>query len=104
MINRRIDPVYKAVNRPLTILGAERRLFFSALILGGATFNLVGSLLTGFLIFVALLIFARWATGNDPELLRILLNSTKFKRQYDPAKFYDSPVQVIHHAQAFENH
>lgn len=98
MTNRRINPIYKAVNRPLTILGAERRLFFSALILGGASFNLVGSLLCGFLIFVALLIFARWATGNDPQLLRILLNSTKFKRQYDPAKFHDAPVQVIHHA------
>jgi len=98
MTTRRINPVFKAVNRPLTILGAERRLFFSALILGGATFNLVGSLLCGFLIFVALLIFARWATGNDPELLRILLNSAKFRRQYDPAKFHDVPVEVVNHA------
>jgi len=98
MTNRRLNVVYKAVNKSLTILGAERRLFFSALILGGATFNLLGSLLCGFLIFVALLIFARWATGNDPELLRILLNSTKFKRQYDPAKFQDERVEVIDHA------
>jgi len=98
MTNRRLNIVYKAANRSLTILGAERRLFFSALILGGATFNLLGSLLCGFLIFVALLIFARWATGNDPELLRILLNSTKFKRQYDPAKFQDERVEVIDHA------
>lgn len=98
MANRRLNTVYKAVNKPLTILGADRRLFFSALILGGAAFNLVGSLLCGLLIFVALQIFARWATGNDPELLRILLNSTKFKRQYDPAKFHDAEVQVIHHA------
>lgn len=98
MSNRRINPVYKAVNRPLTILGAERRLFFSALVLGAATFNLVGSLLCGFLIFIALLIFAKWATNNDPQLLRILLNSTKFKAQYDPQKFHDDPVQVIRHA------
>lgn len=98
MISRRINPIYKAINKPLTILGAERRLFFSALILGGATFNLLGSLLCGFLIFVALLILARWATGNDPELLRILLNSTKFKYQYDPAKFHDEPIEVVDHA------
>lgn len=98
MVTRRINGVYKAVNRPLTILGAERRLFFSALILGGATFNLIGSLLAGFLIFVGLLICARWATKNDPQLLRILLNSSKFKRQYDPLKFHDAEVEVIHHA------
>jgi type IV secretory pathway TrbD component len=98
MPTRRINAIYKAVNKPLTILGAERRLFFSALILGGATFNLLGSLLSGFLIFIALLFFARWATGNDPELLRILLNSSKFKYQYDPAKFHDAPVEVIDHA------
>jgi len=36
-------PVYKAMNKPLTILGAERRLFFLAAILGGATFNFFGS-------------------------------------------------------------
>jgi type IV secretory pathway TrbD component len=98
MTTRRINPVYKAVNKPLTILGAERRLFFSALILGGATFNLVGSLLTGLLIFVVLLISAQWATRYDPQLLRILLNSTKFKRQYDPQKFHDAKIEVIRHA------
>jgi hypothetical protein len=32
----RQNKVYKAMNRPLTILGAERRLFFVALITGGA--------------------------------------------------------------------
>ena len=35
----RQNKVYKAMNRPLTILGAERRLFFVALITGGAIFS-----------------------------------------------------------------
>jgi type IV secretory pathway TrbD component len=78
--------VYKSMNKPLTIAGAERRLFFLALIMGGATFNFFGSLLGGIVMFVALFFFARWATATDPEILRILLNSSKFKRQYDPAK------------------
>lgn len=98
MSTRRINAVFKAVNKPLTILGAERRLFFSALILGGATFNLLGSLLAGFLIFAALLVCAQWATRKDPQLLRILLNSTKFRKQYDPLKFHDSQMEVVHHA------
>jgi hypothetical protein len=41
----RENRVFKAMNRPLTILGAERRLFFVALVSGGAIFTLMHSLL-----------------------------------------------------------
>ena len=86
-------PVYKSINKPLTIWGAERKLFFLALIIGGATFNFFGSLLGGLVMFIALYFFARWATVTDPQILRILLNSSKFKLRYDPAKREDLPVQ-----------
>ena len=79
-------PVYRSLNRPLAILGVERRLFFLALVMGGATFNFFSSLLTGLLMFVALFVFGRWATLADPQILRILLNSSKFRSRYDPAK------------------
>jgi hypothetical protein len=36
--------------------------------------------------FLALYLLARWATMTDPQILRILLNSSKFKPRYDPAK------------------
>jgi type IV secretory pathway TrbD component len=81
-----IHRVYKSINRPLTIWGAERGLFFLALVVGGATFNFFGNLAGGALMFVALLVFGRWATATDPQILRILLNSSKFKSCYDPAK------------------
>jgi type IV secretory pathway TrbD component len=81
-------PVYRSLNKPLTIWGAERRLFFMALVMGAATFNFFGSLFGGVLMFAALVITARWATARDPQLLRILLNSARFKLQYDPAKHH----------------
>ena len=81
-----IHPVYKSLNRPLTIWGVERRLVFLALIMGGATFNFFGSLLAGLAMFAALYLFARWATATDPQILRILLNASKFRTHYDPAK------------------
>jgi type IV secretory pathway TrbD component len=81
------NPVYKSLNKPLTIWGAERRLFFVAALMGAATFNFFGSLLGGLLMFAALFVFARWATVRDPQILRILLNSAKFRPQYDPGKF-----------------
>ena len=90
---RRINPVPRALSRPLTILGADRRLFFFAMCLGAATFNLLGSLLGGLLIFLLLYFVARWATATDPQILRLLISAAKLRSQYDPAKL--TPVTVI---------
>ena len=82
----RLQPVYSSINRPLTIGGADRRLFFVALVVGGATFTLFGSLLGGLLMFLALSASARWVTQRDPQLLRIVLRSATARRLYDPGK------------------
>ena len=89
---RRVNPVYRSISRPLTILGAERKLFFFAMCIGAGTFNLLGSLLGGVLIFLLLYFVARWATETDPQILRILLTSPKLNTQYDPSKF--SPISI----------
>jgi type IV secretory pathway TrbD component len=95
MPSRTSHPVYRSLNKPLTIWGVERRLFFLAAMIGGAMFNYFGSLLGGLLMFTGLFAAARWATAADPQMLRILLNSARFKTQYDPAKRPDrSPRSV----------
>src|SRR5258708_39066162 len=86
-------PVYKALHRPLTICGADRRLFFLALLLGGATFNLFYSFLAGLLMFAALYGFALWASRHDPQILRILLMSAAARRRYDPGKCELIPIE-----------
>jgi type IV secretory pathway TrbD component len=83
----RLQPVYSSINRPLTIGGADRRLFFVALVVGGATFTLFGSVLTGLVMFLALYLGARWATQHDPQLLRIVLRSATARSRYDPGTF-----------------
>ena len=83
---RILHTVHRSINKPLTIWGAERRLFFVALVMGAVTFNFFASLTAGICMFMVLYFFARWSTANDPQLLRILLNSAKFRNQYDPAK------------------
>ncbi|MGO9403900.1 MAG: VirB3 family type IV secretion system protein [Terriglobales bacterium] len=90
----RTNRVYKVMNRPLTILGAERRLFFVALLAGAGIFNLVHSLVGGVLLFVVGLIAAQRATKFDPEILRILLNSAKFKSRYDPMKWEPLEIRI----------
>src|SRR5208283_4434369 len=89
---RRVNLVHRSLSRPLTILGAERKLFFFAMCLGAATFNLLSSLLGGILMFLLLYFAARWATQTDPQILRFLLSAAKLRTQYDPAKF--SPISV----------
>src|SRR5467141_2695783 len=84
---RRINVVYRSLSRPLTILGAERKLFFFAMCIGAGTFNLLNSLMGGVLMFLLLYFLARWATQTDPQILRFLLTSPKLRNQYDPAKF-----------------
>jgi hypothetical protein len=61
--------------------------------LGAATFNLLGSLLGGVLIFFLLFFVAQWATRTDAQILRILLAATKFRSAYDPAKFFAVEVR-----------
>jgi type IV secretory pathway TrbD component len=90
----RFRPVYKSINKPLTIWGVERRLFFLAVIMGGATFNFFASLLSGVVMFAALWVFGRWATGTDPQVLRIVLNSSRFRAQYDPTRWQQWTVVI----------
>ena len=81
-----LNRVSKSINKPLTIWGAQRRLFFLAVVMGAATFNFFASLVSGLVMFGGLYGFARWAAKTDPQILRILLNSAKFRSQYDPAR------------------
>jgi hypothetical protein len=87
-------PVYKALHRRLTVWGVERRLFFLALLMGAATFNLFYSFLAGLLMFTALYGLAAWATARDPDMLRILLSSSRARRRFDPAKHERQDVEV----------
>lgn len=87
-------PVYKTLHRPLTVCGVDRRLFFLALLMGAATFNLFYSFLAGLLMSCSLYVFALWATKRDPQMLRILLASSKTRRRYDPGKHDVSDVEV----------
>ena len=97
----RKNKVYKAMNRPLTVLGAERRLFFVALISGGSVFSLLHSLLGGIGLFIVGVIIARIATKHDIEILRILFNSTKFRRRYDPLKW--EPTEITIRSRSVQN-
>jgi type IV secretory pathway TrbD component len=89
----RLQPVYASINKPLTIGGAERRLFLLALVLGAGTFTFFASLLAGLVMFLVLYLGARWMTAIDPQWLRIVLRSAGTPVRYDPAKLAEVIVR-----------
>lgn len=87
-------PVYKALHRPLTICGIDRRLFFLALVMGAGTFNLFYSFAAGLVMFAALYGFSFAVTKRDPDMLRILVASSQLRGRYDAAKHTRFDVEI----------
>ena len=79
-------PVYRSLHRPLTICGVDRRLFFLALLVGAATFNLFYSFAAGCLLFAVVYAAAWWSTTRDPQMLQIVLRSSGTRRRYDAGR------------------
>jgi len=77
-------PVYRSINKPLLFLGVDRRLFFFAVVMGAAVFNLFNSLIGGLIVLVVLYLFAQWATKTDPYILAILLKPLMTPQKYRP--------------------
>ena len=79
-------PVYRTLHRPLTICGVDRRLFFLALLVGAASFNLFYSFAAGCLLFTLVYLVALGCTRRDPQMLAILLRAARLRVRYDAAK------------------
>ena len=79
-------PVYRTLHRPLTICGVDRRLFFLALLVGAASFNLFYSFAAGCLLFAVVYLGALGCTRRDPQMLAILLRAAPLRVRYDAAK------------------
>ena len=86
-MNHITNPVFRSLNRPLLLLGIDRRIFFVLLSASFALFNLTSALAPAIALFVALLIGARLAQKADPQFPWIVLSSRRFRARYDPAKF-----------------
>lgn len=94
----RTNPVYKTLNKPLTIMGMERTLFAAALFTGAGFQVLFSSFLGAIVMFVILLYFARIATRRDPKMLVFLIQAMAgtFRPEYDPWKYEPRTVRRIH--------
>jgi type IV secretory pathway VirB3-like protein len=94
---RRSNPVYKTLNKPLTIMGVERTLFATALFAGGGFQVLFSSFIGAIVIFAILLSLARIATRRDPKMLVFIIQAIgrTFRAEYDPCKYTPATVRRI---------
>lgn len=82
-----IRPAAKALNKPLLIVGLDRKLAGLAFILSvivGA--NDGGSKIAAVVLFIALCAIGRRMTRKDPNIFLVLNQVRKQKALYDPAK------------------
>jgi type IV secretory pathway TrbD component len=81
-------------HKPLTYLGVDRWLFYLVCVAAVGTFNLFNSLLAGLAIFIGGFAFGQWVNDSDPEFLRILAKSERYRARYDAAKQRVPRVEV----------
>ena len=65
-----------------------------ALIMGGAIFTLMQSLLGGILIFAVCVVAARRLTNMTYRFCEYLLNSAKFRTRYDAMKWTAMEISI----------
>ena len=82
---------YAALNRPLTVLGVERRLFLLGATLAVAVWNATASLSGGGLVFAGCY-GAGWLAGRrDPAMLAVLRAAARYPARFDPGKWTEEP-------------
>ena len=84
-------PGYAALNRPLTVLGVERRLFLLGATLALAVWNATASLVAGGVIFAGCYGAGWLADRKDPAMLAVLRAASGHPVRFDPGKWADEP-------------
>ena len=86
---------YGALNRPLTILGVERRAFLLVATLGLAMWNAMGSLVVGGVVS-GVGYGAGWlAAKRDPDMLGVLRAGARYPARFDPGKWAAEPWHLV---------
>ena len=88
-------PGYAALNRPLTILGVERRAFLLVATLALGLWNATASLVAGAVVF-AVGWGGGWLAGRrDPEMLAVLRAGARYPARFDPGKWAERPWHLV---------
>lgn len=97
-------PVFRSLNKPLLILGGERRLMIFSIFVGAAFYQVIHSLVAALVVMLCVCALA-WIQARNPVAIRLLANHWTNRRdhcnRYDPAVrrpfhviFYDDQKSI----------
>ena len=93
-LGTRAWPAIAALSAPLTVMGLERCWFLLSLITSVAAMNLFAAFFGPLLLFAGMYALGLLAHYRDPEMLRIVANSARYRARYDPGKLAERPRTV----------
>ena len=79
-------PAVPALSAPLTILGVERGWFILSLVTSVSALNLFSAFFGPALLFAGMYALGVLAHWRDPQMLKIVFASNRFRTRYDPGK------------------
>lgn len=87
-------PAIRSLSAPLKICGVERSWFILSLTVSASAMNVFKSFVGALLLFGTLYGLGLLSTWRDPQMLRIVANSSRYRARYDPGKLAAAPPSV----------
>lgn len=78
-----MNATYRIMNKPLTICGADRRMFLGGLLLAYITWTRTGSVPIGLAVFAIMVVLGR-IHAKDPTRIPLAIARRKYFRRYTP--------------------
>jgi type IV secretory pathway TrbD component len=89
-----LRPTHRVINKTLTVLGAERRLFAVALLVAGVAYMQTHHLKLALVLFAIGHFLAFLLTRYDERIIDVLRRVFSVKSSYDPIKHQQFAVKV----------
>lgn len=90
----RVNTVFKALHKPLLIIGIERKMFAGIIFAGYLMQFATRSILAGLCVGAIGIIAGRYLTSKDSIFMSVLLQAAHFKTIYDAAKHTPGKVEI----------
>ena len=87
-------PAVRSLSAPLTVCGVERSWFILSITVSACTMNVFKSFFGALVLLATLYGLGLLSTWRDPQMLRIVFNSSRYRGRYDPGKLAARPACV----------
>jgi type IV secretory pathway VirB3-like protein len=82
-------PIYAAINKPLLLLGVDRRVLALSIAVVLASLNVIRGLRgieVGGIVGILIYLVGRFGAARDPQFVSLVLIASKLRRRYDAGR------------------